>query len=112
MSLASFEADSTQEVQRPSIISEGVPCAVFSLTGARPRPISCGGAEGSREVVLRGFDLTCLILPCPQAFAWPIRSRVCATVSYHSDVSDLQRRSLTPAAMAKVTRKQLVAQTR
>jgi len=30
-------------------------------------------------------------------------------VSYHSDVSDLQRHSLTLAAIAKVTRRQLVA---
>ena len=31
MSLASFEMDSTQEVQRPNIISEGVPGVVLSL---------------------------------------------------------------------------------
>ncbi len=102
-SLASSEADSIQEVQRPSIISEGVPGAVLSLSGARPSPILCGGAEGLLEGGLAGLR------PDMSHSSLPTGLCVCATVSYYSDVSDLQRCSLTLAAIAKVTRRQLVA---
>ena len=98
-----LKSDSIQEVQRPSIISEGVPGAVLSLNGARPSPISCGGAEGLLKGGLAGLR------PDMSHSSLPTGLRVCATVSHHSDVSDLQRRSLTLAAIAKVTRRQLVA---
>jgi len=76
---------------------------VLSLNGARPSPISCGGAESLLEGGLAGLR------PDMSHSSLPTGLRVCATVSHHSDVSDLQRRSLTLAAIAKVTRRQLVA---
>ena len=76
---------------------------MLSLNGARPSPISCGGAEGLFEGGLAGLR------PDMSHSSLPKGLRVCATVSHHSDVSDLQRRSLTLAAIAKVTRRQLVA---